>query len=780
MPVTAASSRVSSRILAEELQAPDEPLALLLRGGVEATPATACGAAARALLDLPALSPRAPPWLAPHQIPAHDRLVAILARHRGAVLADAVGLGKSYVALAVATSLGASPTLVVPAALIPQWRALLDRLALSAVIWSHERMSRDGGGPRWERGSTPLCIVDEAHHFRNPGTRRYRALAERVVGWRLLLVSATPVHHRVSELLHLLRLFLRDDALVAVGIPSLIRVARDPAPAPAVLAALERFVVARSRHRVTSMWNVVTFPQRAPATTIVAAPGAPEQILELVQGIGALWPSHGAGALLRLTLLSRLASSVPALRESLRRVDAFSAVTREATSLGRGLPAREFRRLFPMADGADLQLAFLPLLLETGGPPAVHHADPDLVRRLLERARSTTLDPKADALARLLADGSIKTIVFCAAAATVHHLRRRLAGAYQIGAVVGSAAWLGMSRSTRREVLESFAPRSHGVAPPSAASRVAVLLATDLLGEGLNLQDARRVVHYDLPWSPARLAQRVGCVDRLGSPHPSVASVAFLPLDPLARAIALADRLARKVAAQSSAGAAQIETVHGPRSGEAPLDWCDRLQPIAVLGGGDGHGGMVAAVRATCDACVLVVRLGAMVEALVVERGTVTADPRRAAALLAEAAVGRPCPVDRGAVDRAVRAAAPLLRQRGAALAAARWRTADRDGPGRRLVPLVLAAARRAAREGHDSRLARLDALVARLCSGLTAGETLRLEDLLERRRRLEVHDLLAWHDALPVAAEAPETPSPGLVAAVCFVGRQQPSPTRP
>ncbi len=780
MPPTVASSRASYRILAEELQSPDEPLSLLLTGDVAATPAAACAAAARALLDLPALSPCAPPWLEAHQVPAHDRLLALLSRHGGAVLADAAGLGKSYVALAVASTLGVVPTLVVPAVLIPQWRALLDRLALSARIWSHERLSRDSRVPKWRResGSPPLCIVDEAHHFRNPGTRRYHALAKRVVGWRVLLVSATPVHHRVAELLHLLRLFLRDDALVAVGIPSLLHAARDPAPTPTLLAAVARFVVARSRHRVTSHWTGVTFPHRAPTTTIMAAPAVPELVGELVRGIGLLRPAGGVGALLRLTLLRRMASSVPALRESLRRVEAFCVVARAATAIHRRLSPRDFRRLFPMADGADLQLGFLPLLLESSGVPAPDHDEAVLLRDLLDRSR-TTIDPKADALALLLADAPVKTIVFGVAAATVHHLRGRLAGRFQVGAVVGSAAWLGLGRSTRREVLQAFAPRSHRVSPPAARSRVDVLLATDLVGEGLNLQDAGRVVHYDLPWSPARLAQRVGRVDRLASPHPSVATVTFLPVEPLATAIALETRLAHKVTAQVSAGAAQIETVHGPAAGEAPLDWCDRLQPLARLAGNE-EAGSIAAVRATIDACVLIVRIGAMVEAMVVADGIASADPRRAATLLVDATAGVPCPVDRAVVDHAIRAAAPLVRQRVAAVAAARWRTADRDGAGRRLVPLVLAAARRAARAGHGGRLSRLDALVARLCGGLTAGEASLLEGLLERPRPLDTSDLLAWHEGLPPLATACDTPSPGLIAAVCFVRAASAPPSQP
>ena len=769
---TAARSRVSSRILAEALQTPDEPLVFLLQAGSETSPATACAAAARALLDLPAVSPGAPSWLAPHQVPAHDRLVAILTRHGGAVLADAVGLGKSYVALAVARTLGAAPMLVVPAVLVRQWRALLNRLGMRGRIVSHEQLSRASIGPRWQETSTPppLCIVDEAHHFRNPDTRRYRALARRVVGARVLLVSATPVHHRPAELFHLLRLFLRDDALVAVGVPSLIRVARDRDPPLASLTATARFVVARSRLRVTTAWRGLAFPSRTETERIDASPAPPNLASELVDGITQVSLLHGAGSLFRLTLLRRLASSVPALRETLRRFDAFLAIRREAAALQRRIRPREFRRLFPMQDGTDLQLTLLPLLLEADGAPDAAVDDGDLVRRLLDRTHAT-FDPKAQALARLLTAAPAKTIVFAEAAATVHHLRRRLAPSFRVAAVVGPAAWLGMGRSSRREVFEAFAPRAHGVAPPPVTSRVDILIATDLVGEGLNLQDARRVVHYDLPWSPARLAQRVGRIDRLASPHESVAVVTFFPPQVLAAAIAIEQRLTQKVTAQIAVGAAQVETIRGPTPGPAPLDWCDQLQPLAVPVGGDEPGAVVAAARADIDAVILIVRLGSLVEAIVVEHGMAVADAPRAASLLVAASGALSVPMNRVAFDQAVRAAAPLIRERLAALAAARWRTADRDGAGRRLVALALAAARRAARAGKHVRLGRLDALLARLCGGQTAGEALLLEQLLERRRPLDANDLLAWHEQLPPVTAAVDAPEPQLVAALLLVG---------
>ncbi|HEY6158947.1 MAG TPA: hypothetical protein VIV88_15975, partial [Gemmatimonadales bacterium] len=84
-----------------------------------------------------------------------------------------------------------------------------------------------------------------------------------------------------------------------------------------------------------------------------------------------------------------------------------------------------------------------------------------------------------------------------------------------------------------------------------------------------------------------------------------------------------------------------------------------------------------------------------------------------------------------------------------------------------RLVPWVLAAARRAAARRRHSELARLDALVSRLALGMTAGEEVLLDELLGRRAPLTVRDVLAWHERLPPPAGVPDPPAVRLEAAL-------------
>ncbi len=752
------------RILAEDLQHLTEaPLGPLLVAGPCAAPPAVARRAALALLDLPPDGRAAvPPWLAPHQRPAARRLLAMLHRHGGAILADAVGLGKSYVALAVARARAESFAVIVPAVLIGQWRGLLARLRLSAALVTHEALSHDATAPA-TCDDVGLLIVDEAHRFRNPETRRYRALARLAVGRRTLLVTATPLHNRHSDPLHLLRLFLRDDALAALGIRSLRVAAHERVDPRTLRAAVTRFVVARSRQRAIARGTgpQLVFPRRGRAKVIRAGPASAARLCELRDAIASLETAAPAAALVRVLLLSRLASSLPALRATVTRLDAFAAAAADAARDGRSLASREFARWFPGGEAGEIQLAFASLVVTEAAADAPPVDRPGLRRVLALLADGA--DPKADALDALLTTRPAKTIVFTAARATAVHLARRLGRRHRVAVVTGDSGLWGHERVTRDDVLRAFAPRARGAPPPPRALVTDVLIATDLVSEGLDLQDAARVVHYDLPWSPARLAQRVGRIDRLGSPHAEIETVTFAPPRLLARAMRLEERLSRKLTLQHIGGAAATEAPRGPGR-DGALDWCDRLQAIAEQPAAVAPVAAWTRVTGPEPAVILVVRLGGtagLAEAIVVDASGCRVDPMRVTTLLENAAR---CPAvtagitGRSEVAMALTRAAPLIRARLRTLAAARWRAADRDAVGRRLIPWVLAAARAAARAGDARRLTRLDTLVTRLARGMTAGEEQTLHGLVERDRPLAVDDVLAWHERLP--APAPDAPA--------------------
>lgn len=737
------------RILSEHLVPVPEPLAVALAPGTEAAPSEIAASAARALLDGAALPPVTwPAWLAPHQVPAAERLSAIISHYGGALLADAVGLGKSYVALAVALARKEPFALVVPAVLVSQWRELLTRFGRDEVpIMTHESLSLRTVRPS-DRPTVRLFVVDEAHRFRNPDTNRYRALARMVVGSRVLLVTATPIHNHVADLLHLLRLFLRDHALAALGVPSLRTAARGGGDSPLAQADVSRLIVARSRERVQRAYDggpvAMVFP-RATTEALRVGPANLPMLEAITERVMQLRTGRSAASLLRLMLLRRLGSSLPAFRAALTRHEAYLDLAERAAAEGRALTPREFQRCFPRSAESDVQLVLFPVLLDlpaAGREPLA--ADRRIIAEMREHlGRAPVGDPKADELERLLEARAGKTIVFTDAQPTARYLLQRLRHR-RVAALFGHAGRFASGDASRQEVLRAFAPRAQGAAAPAAAQHTDVLIATDLLSEGLNLQDAERVVHYDLPWSPARLAQRVGRIDRLGSSHRTISTITFLPPPCLARALVIEERLASKAGAQQLAGM------------DGRLDWCDQL--AALRAHPPAPNGACAAVVGDAPAALLIVRIACLVDAIVVEQGVARANPAAAARMLTAVRGAKCAGVDRDLLAQAIAAAMPLIRSRLAAVQDARWRASDRDRLARRLIPWVLSAARRAARRGDGGQLAALDDLVSRLATGMTAGEELLLDDLLAQHEPLLINDLLAWHQQLP-AVEPEQSP---------------------
>ncbi len=116
----------------------------------------------------------------------------------------------------------------------------------------------------------------------------------------------------------------------------------------------------------------------------------------------------------------------------------------------------------------------------------------------------------------------------------------------------------------REKALHGFAPVSTGALPPDTADRFDLLFCTDVLAEGMNLQQCRNVVNYDLPWNPMRLVQRHGRVDRIGSPHSKVFLRTFFPDAQLDSLLNLEARVRRKLAqAAASVGVEDAPIEHG-------------------------------------------------------------------------------------------------------------------------------------------------------------------------------------------------------------------------
>ncbi len=169
-------------------------------------------------------------------------------------------------------------------------------------------------------------------------------------------------------------------------------------------------------------------------------------------------------------------------------------------------------------------------------------------------------DPKLAALVEVLRESKArKMAVFTSYADTARYLREQLApdsdarGGRPMVTVLGDEGESG----DREEVLRRFCPRSMGLQPRAAVGDEAdLLIATDVLSEGQNLQEAQAVVSYDMPWNPQRVVQRNGRVIRLKSEHEEVHLHTLLPVaGELEAILRLEARIVEKIqAANASVG----------------------------------------------------------------------------------------------------------------------------------------------------------------------------------------------------------------------------------
>jgi len=571
-----------------------------------------------------------------------------LERIGGCIIADSVGLGKTFEALAVIKyyELRNDRVLVLcPKRLRDNWtlykandrRNVLAGDRLNYDILNHTDLSRDGGLSgdidlshiNW--GNYDLVVIDESHNFRNKATHkdrdtRYDHLMNRVikagVKTKVLMLSATPVNNRLADLKNQIAFITEGDdlALTGQGIQSIeatIRKAqtqfnrwlelapddRRPARLMDMLGfdyfkLLDMLTIARSRKHVQRYYGTAEtgqFPERLAPVNIKAdvdLAGEFRPIREINNEIrrltlGAYAPlryvlPHKQAAydekystkirdgqsffrqvdreeslihLLRVNILKRMESSVASFALTIKRQLA------DVEALLAKIDAHDAAVEEMAIDDIDVDDPSFEALL-VGRKVKVLLQDVDRVRwrqdliedrnrlaTLLSAARAVTADrdAKLDALKQVLSQkvhrpinpGNRKMLLFTAFADTAEYLYREVApwASKTLGINVAVVSGTGANKTTlpglrsdMSTILSAFSPRSKERPQEMAGEgEIDLLIATDCISEGQNLQDCDYLVNYDIHWNPVRIIQRFGRIDRIGSPNDQIQLVNFWP-----------------------------------------------------------------------------------------------------------------------------------------------------------------------------------------------------------------------------------------------------------
>ncbi len=453
-------------------------------------------------------------WLYGHQVEAVRWAERLMASVGGAIVADEVGLGKSYVALAVLHRAGGG-VVVCPKVLVPQWEELVWRYGLGEQVEVCS-FGKVGGGVAKEGG---VLVVDEAHHVRNRGTRRWARVAGLAHGRRVLCLTGTPLHNAADDLAGVLDLFVSRGVGRAV-LGGLWERRDEWSVSDVRLVSLMRAVLLRRGRKDVRMahrgvcWRVVDGEEGAWVEELASVLWCLGEELELHRGVLAMWGR-------------RWASSLTALRRSIQRAKKRAEILEDGVRCGWALDGVEIRRSLRLLEGVEED--WFQMELGFGGGLA---GDWRYYREVQERLTCLLGEGcwrREGEWLRWIVDvceGGGLTMVFSRYVHSARALWRMLRVSGVVSEVLllsGDGAWHGHWGRGR---LEDGIVRAQGWRRSDGCR---VIVMTPLGVEGLNFPEVGRIVHMDLPDTWARVEQRVGRADRLLVEEPLDVVVRRLP-----------------------------------------------------------------------------------------------------------------------------------------------------------------------------------------------------------------------------------------------------------
>jgi SNF2 family DNA or RNA helicase len=571
-----------------------------------------------------------------------ERAIRLINECGGVIVADEVGLGKTFIAGEILTRYmerRQRVLLICPASLRDStWKKFKSDYQLHLEVLSFEQLAneeqlRDVRRPNATQKHVErlldeyqLVIIDEAHNYRNPDApNRAGVLRSLLYGPRkdVLMLTATPVNNSLWDLYHLTRFFLKQDSFLAnKGIISIRErfeeaMRFDPASlSPDLLyPIIDATTVKRTRQFIKKHYPSdfirnpsgdmvpIVFPEPRAITVRYDLDESYPNLFDLIEK--ALDPESidqltfaryktetyrididdeeirraGAGVgLIRSGLLKRFESSGEAFRKTISRL--ISQYEKFSDAIAHGFvistsfldeysvndeddfeqiledseytcPISDYKKLELLADlSADLETL---REIERRLKGIAAESDPKLkaLVKELELIAKEAKDESSDLVSEIQ---KRKVLIFSYYSDTVGWVRDFLIAEFErnpklssykkrIASVSGTDSEADLKRDI---AVEKFAPISAGSSRQE--DLIDILISTDVLAEGVNLQQCRHIINYDMPWNPMRLVQRHGRIDRIGSTHNKVYMRTIFPVDRLDQLLNLESRILNKLA----------------------------------------------------------------------------------------------------------------------------------------------------------------------------------------------------------------------------------------
>ena len=587
-----------------------------------------------------------------------DAVLAIinkLERYNGCILADSVGLGKTFTALAVVKyyeNRNKSVLVLCPKKLAENWNTYKDNYVNNAIavdrlnydVLFHTDLSRPGGFSngldlnRLNWGNYDLVVIDESHNFRNGvGTHantvenRYVKLMDKIiragVKTKVLMLSATPVNNRFIDLKNQLAIAYEGDTSLIdnklgtkKSIDEIFRQAQRAFNAWSELDIADRttdallktldfdffelldsVTIARSRKHIEKYYDTADigkFPTRKkpislrPVLTNLESATNYNQIYEELSKLSLciytpsnyIFPSkiqkyidlthnkgneltqtgreQGIRKLMSVNLLKRLESSVNSFKLTLQRiytlindtVDKINRFEQYGTSSIDMYESADTEwdiddsntEYFTVGNKVQIDLADMDYKTWRSELKSDIEVLDDLMNML--NVITPEYDGKLQSLFKVISDKienpinskNKKVLIFSAFSDTAEYLYEHVSAyikeKYGLNTAVITGSIDGKTtiknfKATLNNVLTCFSPisKDKAVLLPDSNDEIDILIATDCISEGQNLQDCDCVINYDIHWNPVRIIQRFGRVDRIGSKNESIQLVNFWP-----------------------------------------------------------------------------------------------------------------------------------------------------------------------------------------------------------------------------------------------------------